>query len=329
MKLLLIRLSALGDVVHSLGAVEALARERPDLQIHFLVQQEFAPLLDGLDFIHAVISHRRRPAVRGYLQTVRHLRQLAPEIAVDLQGNWKSAGLARLSGAPRRIGAPRRERREPSSGRLINEFAAKSDPPHPSRQAMAMLRLLGRGIEPRLPRLRADADELERETEALAEVGIDARRPFRVLVVSDENDPRAWPRSAMLREAEESTLPTLFLVGPAESGVELGEEICCLEHGPGAIRRLVALAVLVARAGGEVLGPDRGATHVLAGAGADTKVFFGPQDPRLTAPPAATVLRSKRAPECVPCRKRRCHHPEGPICMDFSQSEAEDLGRLP
>lgn len=296
--------------------------------MHFLVQSEFADLLQGLEYIHNVIPHQRRPALRGYLRTGRRLRQLAPEIAVDLQGNWKSAGLLRLSGAPRRIGAPPTERRERSSSWLLNEFSAKSERAHPYKQAQAMLGLLSPNLPALPPRLQASEAEIAGEAAALVGIGIDPNRAFRILVASDASDPRAWPASAMQREAQDSAMPLVYLRGPAESSWEMEDGSRILTHAPGELRRLVALAILVARVGGEVLGPDRGATHVLAAGGAETLVFCGPQDPRLTAPPFAMALRAQQAPDCVPCRKRVCQHPEGPVCMNFIRTEAELLGQV-
>jgi ADP-heptose:LPS heptosyltransferase len=98
--------------------------------------------------------------------------------------------------------------------------------------------------------------------------------------------------------------------------------VASLTHARGQLRDLVALGALVARAGGRVLGPDQGATHVLAATGARTLVLFGPQDPERTAPPGAGVLLRQDGPACVPCRRRRCHHPQGPVCMAFTTAQA-------
>jgi ADP-heptose:LPS heptosyltransferase len=88
------------------------------------------------------------------------------------------------------------------------------------------------------------------------------------------------------------------------------------------LRELIAVGRLVAAAAGRVLGPDQGATHVLAACGAETSVLFGPQDPERTAPPGARILLRSDGPDCVPCRSRRCRHPDGPVCMDFTTGEA-------
>ena len=57
--------------------------------------------------------------IAGFLRTGRALRRRRCDVAVDLQGNWKSAALVRLSGAPTRLGIARRQRREPGSRVLV------------------------------------------------------------------------------------------------------------------------------------------------------------------------------------------------------------------
>ena len=86
----LVRLSAMGDVVQSLGAASALQRARPELEIHFVTQRGFEPLLDGLGFA-SVIGHDRRAGFRGWRRTRSVLAALRLDAVVDLQGNWKSA----------------------------------------------------------------------------------------------------------------------------------------------------------------------------------------------------------------------------------------------
>jgi heptosyltransferase-1 len=79
---------------------------------------------------------------------------------------------------------------------------------------------------------------------------------------------------------------------------------------------LVALGVLCAEVGGEVLGPDKGATQVLAATGARTVCVFGPTDPARSGPPAAVAMRAAVPPPCAPCGRRVCEHAAGPVCTD-------------
>jgi heptosyltransferase-1 len=211
MRVLLVRLSAMGDVVHALGAIEALALARPELELCVVTQRAYTPLLEGMP-LATVIAHDRRPPLRGLLAVARRVRALRADVAVDLQGNWKSALIARASAARLRIGARAAERREPASAVLLNRRIA-CGAPHPASQAFALLRQLAPDLAPRLPRLRARADAVDAEARALAAAGIGAARPFRVLVLTDPRDPRSWPAAALEREARASPLPALVLAG--------------------------------------------------------------------------------------------------------------------
>lgn len=316
---LAVRLSAMGDVVHALSAIEALALARPQWRIHVAVQREFAPLFSGLDHVASVFEHVRRPALSGMLRLRAHLRRLRCALALDLQGNWKSALAVRLSGAPRRVGIAGPWRREPTSACLLNELVpATAAVPHPARLALDVVRRVAPDASDRRPRLSAASSEIERELTALRQLGIDGELPFLVLVLGPPADNRSWPSEEAAAEAAACPWPAVVLVGPREPpGMRLPVGVPVLRHAPGEVRRLVALGALLARAGGRAVGPDQGPTHVLAAAGAGVVVLYGPQDPERTAPLGVPVLVRADRPACVPCRRRVCDHPEGPVCMRF------------
>ena len=314
---LLVRLSAMGDLVQGLGAVAALHEVRPDWRLTFVTQASFAPLLSGFPGLARVVTFARRAGLRGVLDLRRELRSDEYDVALDLQGNWKSAGVAWLSGARDRAGVARPHCQEPMSRVLLRRTVPLSGLPHPARAAWELVRSLAPQAPFTAPRLSATAPEIEREASAIEAIGVDHRRPFGVVVIADPRDPRALLREIVSRETDRSTVPVLHLIGPAEAGVAAADRVPSLRHGTAEPRRLIALGQLVARAGGWVLGPDRGATHVLAAAGASCRVMFGAQDPRLTAPPAGTALVHAAPPPCSPCRARRCSHASGPVCMNF------------
>ncbi len=327
-RVLAVRLSAMGDVVHALGAIEALARRRPDWEVHVVVQAGYAPLFHGLAHVTSVIPHVRRPALAGFLRTVRRLRAMRFDLALDLQANWKSATIARASGAKRCVGIDRPWRREPRSAVLLHELVPGEGVPHPARNAHAVVRAVTGGVAGDAaaglpPRVVATEAEMAREAEALASLGIDTGRPFACHVLGDAADNRSWPAAQAARAAATSPWPVLTLLGPDEpAGMLLPPGLAVLRHGRGEVRRLVALGGLLARAGGAVVGPDQGPIHVLAAAGADVTVLYGPQDPERTAPPRARILVRRDGPSCVPCRRRRCDHRDGPVCMQFAPEGA-------
>lgn len=323
--ILLVRLSAMGDLVQGLGAVEALHRARPEWRLTLVTQPEHLPLLALQPGLHRLVSFDRRAGWSGLWQVRRALRAEPYDVAVDLQGNWKSAMIAWLSGARQRLGAAGPWRQEPASAWLLHRRVPIPGHPHPALVAHTLVNALVPGLPFVLPRLLASPAELAGEAAALRRLGLEPERPFRVLVVSDPRDPRALRPAILAAELAAATLPTLVLLGPAESQLVPPEGVPVLRHGRGELRRLVALGALVAAADGEVLGPDQGASHVLAAAGARCRVMFGAQDPRRTAPPAAVALGHPAPPACAPCRRQSCSHPAGPVCMEFAPAMGRAL----
>ena len=125
MRVLLVRLSALGDVVHTWPLAEAVRAARPEAHITWVVEAPLAPLVAGHPAVDAVVttatrSWRRRPLsarTRAEAAVLRsRLQEIQPEVALDPQGTVKSALVCRSSGAPRRVGLARPWRRERLAG---------------------------------------------------------------------------------------------------------------------------------------------------------------------------------------------------------------------
>lgn len=321
-RVLLVRLSAMGDVVQALGAVRSLHAARPELELFFVTQRENAPLLQGLPGIAGVIAHDRRGGVAAWRRTRVAARALRCEVALDLQGNWKSSGCAWLAGCGRRIGVAGPSRQEPWSRLLLTDAVDAGGERHPARVALKIVQVLAPNATWQPPRLEATEAEIRTAAEKVREAGIDASSPFAVVLLGRSDDPRSL-RPVAIRAAVGRGRPVLLVVGPHERDLEVPFAVPVLRQQRGELRELVGLGALVARLGGEVLGADQGPTHVLAATGAATSVLFGPQDPASTAPPSATVLQHASPPACMPCRQSRCTHAGGPLCMEF----APDQGR--
>ena len=124
-RVVLVRLSALGDIVHTWPLASALRAAEPRLHLTWVVEEAFRSLVEGHPAVDSVLtsrtrSWRRRPlsaATRfeiGFLKS--RLRELQPDLALDPQGLLKSALVTRWTGAPRRIGLARPWRRERLAG---------------------------------------------------------------------------------------------------------------------------------------------------------------------------------------------------------------------
>ena len=131
--IVVLRTSALGDVVHSLPVASALRRAFPATRIAWVVEEPFLPLVAS----HPAVDEALPVALRRWRRTpfgaatrrevfafLRRLRALRADVALELMGNHKGGILAALSGARRCIGAVRSARREPSSALWLNELVA-------------------------------------------------------------------------------------------------------------------------------------------------------------------------------------------------------------
>ena len=116
MKVLIIRLSSFGDQIHACPAVSDLKKQRPEVEIHWLVQTEFAAVSGAHQAVSKVLrvplsEIKRQPkTIRHWLEffrVVKCLRKEQYDVAVDIHGVLKSAVMAVLSGAKVRIGFDR------------------------------------------------------------------------------------------------------------------------------------------------------------------------------------------------------------------------------
>lgn len=106
MRVLIVKLSSLGDVVHAMPAVQDMLRARPGIQIDWVVENAFVPLVRRCEGVDRVIScsfrsWRRSPLSKltraEWSSFVRDLRQSAYDAVIDLQGLTKSAFVARVA----------------------------------------------------------------------------------------------------------------------------------------------------------------------------------------------------------------------------------------
>lgn len=152
MRFLIIRLSSIGDIVHTLPPVSALARTFPGAEIHWVVEEHHAVLLEGNPSVHRVVKldtlgWRKRLAspevlemmVRGVLA----LREDAYDAAIDFQGLYKSAIISRLSRSRQRLGFADPWLREPAAGVFYNDRVSPRARCHVIEKNFSLVERLG------------------------------------------------------------------------------------------------------------------------------------------------------------------------------------------
>lgn len=145
-RLLIVRLTAVGDVIHGTPVLNALRDRFPDAFIGWVVEGRGADLLEGHRALNQVIRVPRRwyRSPRAILDLRRRLRALRFDTTVDLQCLTKSAAAAWLSGAKRRLGAGGSDGREFS--KRLNNVLANVDADHVVHHYLGIAEPLGIGL---------------------------------------------------------------------------------------------------------------------------------------------------------------------------------------
>lgn len=307
-RLLLVRLSAVGDIVHTLPAAAALAAAR--YEVVWAVQPGGRPLVAGNPAVAScVVIPARTPFRPGAIsRAVKELRAVRPEIALDLQGLWKSGFWARASGAPRRIGWSGPARREPMSSLLLTERRAL--PPgvvHVIDKNLALLAALGLdavgGREFPLPPFVREAARVDRE---LAALGLE--RPV-LLHPGGGWSSKLWPAELygeLASRLARRRIPTLVSWGPGEEA--LAERVVAASGGTAIASfpcNLMELAALAKRARA-IVAADTGPLHLACAVGTPAIALFGPTDPARNGPWNRADRVLFRRPPCFPCHRREC-----------------------
>ena len=325
MRILLVKLSALGDVVQSLPVAMAIKAQDPAARVDWLVEPPAAPLLQGHPALERVIvSPRKGPAGSLWQKAGRAVgfrRALASvryDAVVDLQGLIKSAILVSLCRSERKIGFA--GGKEPAAALALNERLPAYDPDrHALLRYLDLLAPLGYQRPAQVQFGLWPSAEEESVVDGLL-AGWDQTRPLILL-----HPVALWP--SKLWPLERWVELTRLLV---EAGVNVGVSGAAGDAAWG--RAMVAgwagaasaprdftgrtdLRVLAAlqRRARAVVSTDTGAMHLAAAMGAPTLALFGPTAPWRTGPFGAGHQIIRLGLECGPCFRRGCANPR---CMN-------------
>jgi heptosyltransferase-1 len=315
LRILIVRTSALGDVVHALPVLSALRRHFPTARIGWVVEEAMAPVLEGHPDLDERLTVRLRhwgkePLRRRTLAELRAflaaLDRFSPDVVLDLMGNHKAGVIAALTLCDLRVGAARPHRREPSSALWINEGVTPRGV-HAVDRGLSLLDGLGVPAEP------ADfgPEKLFRADPGLSpEVrrAVDTPGPFALVHPGagwpNKRYPPAWwgETARLLHQA--TGVPTWIAAARGEEELATAAEAAGggaarVVHAPG----LPALAALLRRAA-LVLGGDSGPTHLAHALGTPVLMVMGPTDPERHGPYGVPERALWRTLPCSFCYKR-------------------------
>jgi heptosyltransferase-1 len=305
-KALLVRLSSIGDVVHTLPALAALHRH--GWEAGWVVEPAALSLLADNPLLGQVVRapSARAIAAREALSALRSLRSHGYDAALDLQGLWKSAAWAWLSGAPRVIGWERKARREPASTLLLGERVARNERGHVIDKNLALLRPLGiEAVGLREFPLPFSADSVARVEDALR----DLDGGLAILNPGGGWASKLWPPERfgeLARGLRGLGLRPIVSWGPGEE--DLAGRVAAASGGAATVSFPTTLLdyVELARRARLVVAGDTGPLHLACAVGTPVVALFGPTEPARNGPFAPDDVVVRRTPPCAPCYSRKC-----------------------
>ena len=300
---LIVRLGALGDIVHAIPVVSALREAFPSARIGWLVHPRFAPLLhlvEGLDRVHPL--ERRSGA-----HAIRAVRRERYDVCLDLQGLLKSAAVARFSGAKRVIGFSRSLLRESAAVLAYSETGGDATG-HVIDKNLSLLVLLGITASTRRFPLRIPDTPVVPCTRQI--LGIGPGEPFALINPGAAWPNKRWPAerfgAAARRIRERLGLPSAVLWGPDEA--TLAASVARASAGAAHMAPQTTMVEMLdlARAARVVVSGDTGPLHLAAAAGTPVVGLYGPTPPGRNGPwdPRDVVVSSHDTCACV--FKRQC-----------------------
>lgn len=308
-KLLVIKPSALGDIVHGLPFLDAVKSSSPAVAVHWVVAKGLHDLLVGHPLIDKlwIIDKNKWKRVGSAVETFRELKQLSRalrqeryDVVVDLQGLFRSGLIAGLSGAPVRVGFA--EAREGSPLFYTHRVRGGRDN-HAVDRIMKVAAFFGcnaHGV--RFPLASAPVPPSLVDT---------LSKEYAVIAPAAGGEAKKWPPERFGQLASLLPLPSVVIGGGGDE--QLAATVVAASGG-----RAVSIAgqtgiremISVLRGARLFISGDTGPMHIAAALGIPVFAVFGPTNPLRTGPygDGNTIVKSDLP--CVPCYARK-------VCKDW------------
>jgi lipopolysaccharide heptosyltransferase I len=299
MRVILVRLSALGDIIHTWPLAQALREARPDMHVTWVVEEPFRPMVEGHPAVDTVLEvatsrWRRRPLAGQTRAQINRLKwqfhELRPELAIDPQGVLKSALITRWTGAPSRVALARPWRREWITGFAYTaSLSGSTSHRHVVATNMELVRSVG-GTPPDQLLAPDGGWLLDRLTGRRGPAA--QPRTYAVLLSGAGQNRKLLPIATLAEVARrivETGLQVMVAWGPGERArAAVVSKQAGLGVEPAPPTDLAGLTLLLAGAR-VVVGGDTGPVHLAASLGIPTAAVFTVTDWRRNGPLGASV----------------------------------------
>ena len=309
-RILIVRLGALGDIVHAVPVAAALRSRFPDARIDWVVDERHREVLELVPVVDRPIVFRTQSASLGrrVVELRRTLRCESYDIAIDVQGLLKSAVVARLSGARRILGFTPPYLRERAARVFYTETHDPGDTTHVIEKNLTLAASLG-----------ADVSRIRVPLKVPASAVLDAVRArrsgagdtsFVVLNPGAAWPNKRWPPDRFGAVAQwlrrEHGLSSVVTWGPGDE--TLAAAVVAGSAGAAELAPPTSIADLLAivREAALMVSGDTGPVHLAAAVGTPIVGIYGPTDAARNGPWAVDDVTVSRFTACGCYHQRRC-----------------------
>ena len=319
--ILVVKLSAIGDVIHALPVSYAIKERFPEAHLTWVVEKPAYPILEDNPYIDDIILFEKAKfrSVSGFLHEIgpfrRRLRARRYDASLDLQGLFKSAAIVWNAGARQRVGTANMREGAHLVSRPVRGAHAEG---HIVERYLDVARALGCTVdEVRFPVAVSERDREAAET-LLARDGVQEGRAFVAFAIGANWPNKRWPveHFAALADRLYRAHYVPVLVGGGRLDETLAQDIMAACEIPpvNLVGRtnLKQLAHIFTRAA-LVLGGDTGPVHLAAGLRRPTVMLMGPTDANRNGPYGQLENAIEAQRPCRGCWRRAC--PKGLDCL--------------
>lgn len=321
MNILVVKLSAIGDVIHALPVSYAIKETWPEAHLTWVVEPPARELLLDNPYIDDIIVFEKKKfkSLRGFLQQIgpfkKRLQESSYDAALDLQGLFKSAAIVWLSDAPQRLGTCNmRELSDRVSRSVVGPHAQG----HIVERYLDVARALGCKVGKVVFPMVVSARDQSIAEGTLQHGGVSAGAAYAVLAVGANWPNKRWPVESYAALSDwlygRHIIPVFIGGGLVDEG--LAADITKAAEIPPV--NLVGRTTLkqlahILRGSCFTLGGDTGPVHLAAGLGVHTIMLMGPTDANRNGPYGQQQNAMEVDRPCKYCWKRAC--PKGLDCL--------------
>lgn len=327
MNILIVKLSAIGDVIHTLPSLSALRKLYPEANITWVIEEDSADIIKDHPYLNRVIISRRKKwmadlksphlanrTIREIKAFIRTLKGRSYDLVIDFHGLFKSSIIVFLSGGKRKLGY---DSMQELSGLFLNEKIREDMEKHAVDRYLDFLHHLGSDIDEKEFLIPVQEENRNRVINLLTINNIDRKERFVAVNPVAFWETKLWEDDKFARLCDriaENLKAKVILTGNRSDGIIKNIQSLMLQPsvnlgGQTTLRDLAYLYSLSS----VVITTDSGPMHISASMGTPVVALFGPTDPLRTGPYGRGHMVIRKEMSCSPCFLKKCNSKK---CME-------------